>query len=454
MDFSNYVSPAPPQTSGAEMMNDVLKSIAQRRQQMEIEKMQDAQRREAERLAAEGRANALREATSHNMSTEEQARNVLGETGRHNRSTEGNARDTLTQQRAAALSKTLALPGTQAALQATDSGPLDAMAPALQALGANVQKPQPGPDDVLPMTGDEPQQRNITGEGGAPLISFDPGMNAVTRARRAMEARDQARRASEGMNRYDAAGMQAGGNAAAALAEAGADPLKALEGGQKFATSSAGQATSRANASQMAAARTAGATVNEPYKKSAAVENFVKSVEAQNGLPEIRKKAAEASQMRARLQDPSGIGDTVTMAMLGKSLFGAAQSNAEGRRLLNAGGLETRLKNAFQQMENGQFAPSFRKDLDTLAQQQEMAARTRIAKAGLAAQKLARQHGIIGKIPGADDYVRGRITGQIGGQQVDFGGAPQGGGTRSARIAGEPAANGGDALLEDLLQQE
>lgn len=455
VDFSKYVTPSPPNSDGLSMFTDVLKSIAERKQQMEIAKMQDAERRAAEQMQATGRANALHEAGRHNLAGETHNAGVLGETGRHNLATEGNAAASLTQQKAMALSKLLAMPGTQQALQATDSGPMDALAPALAPLGAQVQRPgEPGPDDVLPDSGaPESQRRDVVGPDG-PMMSFDPATNAVTRARRAMEARDQAERASQGMNKYDAAGMRAGGGAAAALAEAGADPLKALEGGQKYATSSSAQATSRTNAAQMAASKSAAATVNEPYRKNQAVESFVRSVETQNGLPDIRKKAAEASQMRQRLQDPTGIGDTVSMAMLGKSLFGAAQSNAEGKRLLNAGGLETRLKNAFQQMDNGQFSPAFRKDLEALAQQQEMAARTRIAKAGLAAQKLARQHGIIGKIKGADDYVRGRITGQIGGENVDFGGASPRGGTRSARIGGEPAAEGGDALLEDLLQQE
>lgn len=454
MDTSAFITQAPPQGNGLQMTNDVLKSIAERRQQMAIAKMQDDQRREAERLMAEARANALRETTSHNLSTEEQARGVLGETGRHNQSTEQNARDSLTQQRAAALSKLLAMPGTQTALQATDPGQLDAMAPALKALGGQVQAPQPGPDDVLPMTGEEPQQRNITGADGAPLISFDPGMNAVTRGRRAMQAREQAERAAQGMNHYDAAGMQAGGGMAAALAEAGADPLKALEGGQKYATSSSGQATSRTNASQMAAARKEGGARNEPYKKNAAVENFVKSIESQNKLPELRQKIADAGQMLDRLRNPTGIGDTVSMAQLGRSLFGAAQSNAEGNRLLNAGGLGTRLKNAISKMDNGQFAPEFRKDLETLAKSQEMAYRTRIARAGSQAQRLARQHGIIGKIKGADEYVRGRITGQIGGDQVDFGDASSGSSGSSVQLGGEPAANADVDSLMELLKPE
>lgn len=461
VDFANYVTPPPPNSDGLSMFTDVLKAIAQRKQEMEIAKMEDAQRRSAEQMQATGRANALREAGRHNLAGEQHNTGVLGETGRHNLATEGNAAASLTQQKAMALSKLLAMPGTQQALQATDSGPMDALAPALAPLGAQVQRPgEPGPDDVMPDSGaPESQRRDVVGPDG-PMVSFDPATNAVTRARRAMEARDQAERASQGMNKYDAAGMRAGGGAAAALAEAGADPLKALEGGQKFATSSSAQATSRTNAQTAAAAQgqRVSASGERLDRKDARTEsqNFEKTYEVNENRDKYR---ITSEAMRNLATTPNGL---ITKQIL----FGLAKANDSGKlsdqdyaRSVGGADVATRIKSWAAGLTSGDLSDAEKKRVTQALKVQHAQIEKRLKNAqGQYDEQLVadpvfdqskdylegRRQRLFGDLP----WNAGKKPPRTPGKKPPGAGAGQGG-TVGARAGGEDA----DARLKQLLDK-
>lgn len=462
MGFADYLTPLPPQVNGLSMFNDVLESLAKRKQQMQIEQMQDAQRREAARLEAQGRSAALSETGRHNRAGETQAQGALSETGRHNLATEEGAKATDARERAVALSRALLAPGAQAALAGTDTGQVDTMAPGLTALGAQVRRPGPGPDDTLPMAGEpapEDNRRELVGPGGAPLMTFDPATNAIIRARRASEARTRAADAAKGLNSFDAAGMEAGGAAAALAAESGATPTEAAKAGQTYATSSAGQASGRANAQTAAAAQGARTdkTGDRLDRKDARTE--AQNLEKAYQLEENRDKYRFTSEAMRKLVKNNGLLTKQVLFSLAKANDSGKLSDQDYARSVGGADIGTRIKSWISGQLQGDLSGAEKARIADALKVEHRTIETRL-------QNAQRQYDGLVEDPVFDTsraYLEGRRKRMFGDlpwnagklkptTKPPKGAAPApagaGGGTTSARAGGE----GSDDRLRKLLE--
>lgn len=202
----------------------------------------------------------------------------------------------------------------------------------------------------------------IADETGKPMATFDPARNALAKAATAQRLNDT-------LKGLPGVGGRAG-STAAALAQLGADPIKAATAGIEAGHQREALDTSEKNAAQMAAQRAVTTAGEGEARASNGINQFVTQYKTLYKLPEAQKLADEAAASLNALQSNTGIGDTVTLAKLGRSLYGAAQSNQEGGRLFNAGGLMERIANGLQRMENGQMSPGFREDIAELARRQ------------------------------------------------------------------------------------
>lgn len=205
----------------------------------------------------------------------------------------------------------------------------------------------------------DPNSQKLVGPGGKPLATFNPALNALNRA-------TAAQKQAEALKKVPGVGGRA---AAMTQALAGTNmPMdkvaeKAIEAGQKREALD----VSQQNAAMVATQRAHSSGSEEENREDIERHRFIKQWSGSYGMPKLIDAEKAASETLMQLKQNSGLSDTVTLAKLGRSLYGAAQSNQEGGRLFNAGGLLTRVENAIQRLENGQFSPEFRKDMEALA---------------------------------------------------------------------------------------
>lgn len=206
----------------------------------------------------------------------------------------------------------------------------------------------------------DPNKKTIVDQSGAPMVTFDPAMNALHRARTAEQLQST-------LSSLPGVGGRASAVAGALAQVPGMDVSKAAAAGLEAGQKREALDTSEKNAARIAAMRQETTSSEGENRSDLQIHRFADKVKQFYRLPEAQAAEDAANQAMKQMATPSGISDTVAMAKLGRSLYGAAQSNQEGGRLFNAGGLMTRIENAISRLDNGEMSDDFRKDFTELS---------------------------------------------------------------------------------------
>lgn len=393
IDFSPYVTQAPPQVSGRGMLFDAIGAIAKAKALREQQAREDDFNRWKEQQDSAGRAAALSEAVRSHLADESTRAAAQGETGRHNLATEGGAADALAQKKQEAIAKFLSDKDFVEALKSDDPASLDAYTPALKAHGLTVDdfgasaapaQPAAPPADTTPKQGPlsnvgvsldapAPQQptgeqvdatgqllrdyeppaegsRRISGPGGF-SATFDPAQNALNRARAAAKASaGMEESAASTSDPYVASATKDVAPLIRQLVAQGVDLPTAMKLAAARVQSAAGQASTRRNTDVSAASRAqsyAGpgereTKLNESQLKDidAKHHNMVKELGLDKLVPaydELNKAQEELRKAGNNPQTQVGVVDRLVRANTGgKATIGQIRVQLEHMGALDA----------------------------------------------------------------------------------------------------------------------
>ena len=267
--------------------------------------------------------------------------------------------------------------------------------------------------------------------GQGPAGIFDPVKVAQTRRNRAKATLGEMA-PGPGAHRTEQTAFEAAKRAGIGLA-----PVLDDKEMVKDAMAAGNQAGNRENARINAAMGAVRFTKGEGRRISSQVQGRIDSVtgaaKRDFRVPVAHEGIVGADRALDLLNNKNALSSQVAFSLLGKELFGLAQSNKEGTKIEDSGSLQTRLENVMSKLANGDRSDEMRNSLAAVLRDSKIVNMKRLDKAGKAGAAAARTKGMpIDISPYADavyqSIVGGGVTPEVHGRSENFG---DGGGSES-----------------------